>query len=415
MRKIFFIGWNGWGHVNPTLSILKKLAFNNKVVYLNSPCFNDVVKETGVEVINNRYMNLVYKFFDSNELTRKRILSESEFLDATNQFYDKSDYLFILLDQVAKLIERINPDLIIHDSCAHVVKYICKTISIPRISIQTLFAINREMLLKDTFFMEKLYGVHVASTSKELIEKVDIIAKRCEKRTGFYYDYFDTFLCEAGLNLVLTSADFQPYIELLRNNYKFIGNDISYRKEKESMMSVSEKCGKRVLISLGSVLSGLSCYQELYYRIMDKLKDIDAIFILVVGEMQEINKANVPPNFKIVNYVPQLRTLESVDLFITHGGFNSVSEAILNEVPMIVWPQIDDQFINAKQVEEKHLGRVLYDQDIDVDILKNEIINILESNKYKDALHSMKISYKKALEENDIDELLENYCNLMFN
>lgn len=408
--KILFIGWNGWGHVNPTLSILEKLNRNNKVIYLNAPRFNDVVKKTGVKVINNRYMNLVYKFFDSNISTFTKRLSEAEFIDNVTQFYEKTNYLFLLLDQVAKVVDEIKPDLIVHDSCAHVVKYMFRKASIPRISVLTLFAIKREMLLEDKFFLEKLYGLNVDSTNMELIQKVDDIARKCEQRTGFYYDYFDSFSCEEGLNFVLTAKDFQPYTDLIDNKYIYIGNDISYRKDKEDLFVLPNVTCKKVLISLGSVLSGFSYYQDIYCQLIERLKDIEALFILVKGELKEI-KTSIPSNFIVVNSVPQLRTLESVDLFVTHGGFNSVSEAIINEVPMIVLPQIADQYIVAKQVEEKKLGCALWNHEINVDELTSRIKNIIENNLYSKELHVMKRKYIESREAIDLDELINNYCN----
>lgn len=57
--------------------------------------------------------------------------------------------------------------------------------------------------------------------------------------------------------------------------------------------------------------------------------------------------------------VPQLEVLRKTDLFITHGGANSINEAALEGVPMLVIPFFDDQHFCAQAVERTGLGRAL--------------------------------------------------------
>ncbi|KAF8305675.1 hypothetical protein DL93DRAFT_304678 [Clavulina sp. PMI_390] len=52
-------------------------------------------------------------------------------------------------------------------------------------------------------------------------------------------------------------------------------------------------------------------------------------------------------------FAPQMTVLEhpATGWFLTHGGSNSVSEAIINAVPMVLWPCMTDQPIAASQRE----------------------------------------------------------------
>ena len=50
------------------------------------------------------------------------------------------------------------------------------------------------------------------------------------------------------------------------------------------------------------------------------------------------------------------QVLRAASLFITHGGMNSVMEALSLGVPMVVAPQAADQFANAGRVAELGLG-----------------------------------------------------------
>ncbi|MCV5706991.1 UDP-glucosyltransferase, partial [Escherichia coli] len=78
---------------------------------------------------------------------------------------------------------------------------------------------------------------------------------------------------------------------------------------------------------------------------------------LSVGKHIDTNQLkNVPPNFKVYNYVPQLEVLKQANLFITHGGMNSSSESLYFGVPMIVIPVMGDQPIVAQRIEDLKAG-----------------------------------------------------------
>ena len=57
----------------------------------------------------------------------------------------------------------------------------------------------------------------------------------------------------------------------------------------------------------------------------------------------------------VYNWAPQVEILshKSVSAFLTHGGWNSVLEALSHGVPMIGWPMAAEQFFNIKLLEEK--------------------------------------------------------------
>jgi len=57
-----------------------------------------------------------------------------------------------------------------------------------------------------------------------------------------------------------------------------------------------------------------------------------------------------------VMFAPQQMVLQHpvTGWFLTHGGSNSVSEAILNKVPMILWACMTDQPVSASQVSLSH-------------------------------------------------------------
>ena len=71
------------------------------------------------------------------------------------------------------------------------------------------------------------------------------------------------------------------------------------------------------------------------------------------------NGIEVPANVTVHDWLPQRECLSDADLFITHGGANSVKEAIVAQVPMIVMPLGRDQPENGRRIDGHGLGRVV--------------------------------------------------------
>ncbi|MFF9478650.1 glycosyltransferase [Streptomyces sp. NPDC014733] len=63
------------------------------------------------------------------------------------------------------------------------------------------------------------------------------------------------------------------------------------------------------------------------------------------------------PHVRLVDRLAQPLLLECADLLVTHGGYNSVREAIRTGTPMAVLPNFGDQPHNAARVADLGLGR----------------------------------------------------------
>ena len=108
------------------------------------------------------------------------------------------------------------------------------------------------------------------------------------------------------------------------------------------------------------------------------------------------------------NGINQLELLSLSDLFITHGGMNSVSEAIQLNTPMIVMPKGMDQFIVAEQVERTNIGRIIKSNKIDFDELESMVSKILTSPNYKQNIEYIASTYRNTGEDKvAVDKILE--------
>jgi len=65
---------------------------------------------------------------------------------------------------------------------------------------------------------------------------------------------------------------------------------------------------------------------------------------------------NLPENVRVVAHAPQISVLKHARLMITHGGLNSIKEALVHGVPMIAFPLAVDQPGNVARLTYHGLG-----------------------------------------------------------
>jgi UDP:flavonoid glycosyltransferase YjiC (YdhE family) len=110
--------------------------------------------------------------------------------------------------------------------------------------------------------------------------------------------------------------------------------------------------------------------------------------------------------------VPQLQVLPIVDLVITHGGNNTVSEIFYFGKPMIVMPLFNDQYDNAQRIHEKGFGLRLDPYSCDQKELLEGIEKLLSD---KSIAQKMNRISKRIQSENSISklpEMVEGLCEV---
>jgi MGT family glycosyltransferase len=111
-----------------------------------------------------------------------------------------------------------------------------------------------------------------------------------------------------------------------------------------------------VYVSFGSFLSVRA---DVLARVVAALKHLPVRVALAVGSADRDLLGELPENWLVREFLPQVSLLERAALAVTHGGNNSVTESLLFGVPMLVLPFSTDQFTGAAAIEKAGLGRVL--------------------------------------------------------
>jgi MGT family glycosyltransferase len=127
---------------------------------------------------------------------------------------------------------------------------------------------------------------------------------------------------------------------------------------------------------------------------MNALGTLEYKVIMSVGKKCDINLlGEIPDNFIVYNFVPQLEILKRTNIFISHGGFNSVSEALYYGVPVIAIPMVNDQYMTARRLVEIGSGMVLkMDELMEADI-KDAVSIISADRKYNDVCEKIRKSF----------------------
>lgn len=195
------------------------------------------------------------------------------------------------------------------------------------------------------------------------------------------------------LNLVYTLREYQPYEdEFPEKQYKFLGPSIYKRESKEFDFVKTDK--PVIYISLGTVLKGAVSF---FQTCIDAFSQEDVDIIISVGQKFNVKKLkNISSNIHIYSTVPQLQVLEMADVFVTHGGMNSVSEALVYGVPMVVIPFVSDQPVNARCIERLGVGKRMEYTQVNCISLKETFLSVLSDGEIKDNLEKIKTLIDKA-------------------
>jgi zeaxanthin glucosyltransferase len=118
--------------------------------------------------------------------------------------------------------------------------------------------------------------------------------------------------------------------------------------------------GEPVDLDPGRPLVFMSLGSQIYHQprmfemVVDASRGQPWQLVLAMGELA--GTAALPEGVQAVRYAPQLTLLARARALITHGGANSVMEALAHRVPLLVSPICNDQPHNARFVERASAG-----------------------------------------------------------
>ncbi|CAJ1409970.1 unnamed protein product [Effrenium voratum] len=193
-------------------------------------------------------------------------------------------------------------------------------------------------------------------------------------------------------NLVFSIPELQGVVEkhqekrLVSSSFRWVGSTDPELSGREPRVAAEPEAGdepwlvpagvKVIVVSLGSMTvdsrweapehvssTGFVTGRQFSQRLWSELIEFfghrsDVRVILAVGPKEEAVEmlGELPPNVVARRYLDQVAALSHADVFVTHGGFNSIKEGILLAVPMVVVPFCVDQPTNGEAIERQKAG-----------------------------------------------------------
>lgn len=368
MAKIAYVGLPAHGHTNPTLPVMKALVSRgHEVLYYNGESFRTKLAPTGVD----------FRALPDDPLPSEREISEAmhTFINASLMFSEMSRPLTRFM--IAEL-ERERPDLVLYDSAAMWGYVAARSLAIANASFITTFVLDGSQRALGFGTMARFVGSALPHVPR-------LLRWRRSMAREFGPENAEGITAYADLNLVFTSRAFHPENRFVDRRFRFVGPSLDPATRDGTFPFERLQPGIKVYLSLGTI----NHLDPAFYRAaFEAFADHPAQFILSIGRNSDpAALGEIPPNFLVQRYVPQLDILQRVDAFVTHGGMNSVHEGLVYGVPEIVVPHQFEQLLNGKRVAETGAGLLLGDRRpygrVSADELRGALDAVLADPSYR--------------------------------
>ena len=140
-----------------------------------------------------------------------------------------------------------------------------------------------------------------------------------------------------------------------------------------------------IIFSFGSILRSADLPSDVRRLFLSTFARLKQRVIMKWEDNSKLGKDDlIPSNVKFMTWLPQQDLLghPKVRLFITHGGLNSIQEAVYHKVPLIILPFIVDQPINARKAQSEGFAIHLEWQKLTEDVFYDAIQQILSDSRF---------------------------------
>ena len=187
--------------------------------------------------------------------------------------------------------------------------------------------------------------------------------------------------------IVYTSSEFQPCADTFSDKYAFVGPSI--RPATENIEKTNDVL---IYISMGTVNNDLLPF---YRTCIAAFADSPYQVILSTGDQIDRSAlGTLPDNITALPHVDQIAVLQKADVFLSHCGMNSASESLYFGVPLVLFPQTNEQGGVAARVAE--LGAGLKLEKADAAPIRTAVDAVLQTPSYRANAQNIRESFLRC-------------------
>ena len=370
MAKGLVIGLPLLGHMTPLLALIRELVElgDEVVVYCTAP-FAARIEETGAR----------FRPYQPGQL------------DDLTRLPERTEQLSWLLMRIAEdVLEADLPsmraeraDYIVTDSVAPWGQWLAPLLRVPVVTSVTTFAINRHVLAFAAAQGVRPKSFRLVLSKLRHVASAMVLRRALSKRHGVKGPgVLRTVFGTSDLNIVYTSRAFQPCAETFDDTFQFVGPPVGSRDEATDFPWPAAAL-PLVYVSLGTLFNADATF---YRQCFEAFRGEPVQVVMAVGSRVSIGALGTAPgNFTIASSVPQLLVLQRAAAFVTHGGMNSVSESLRFAVPMVTVPQMAEQEIVGRRVEQLGAGVYLAKRDVSPESLRTALRRLLTEPAFRES------------------------------
>lgn len=378
MAKFAFIVPPLTGHINPTLSLgAGLLGRGHEVAWISLDASLEAKLPAGGKLLLAGFQG-TDQDGQNNEQYLHQISQKVVYgIESVKFLYDEvliplNRYMF---RGIIPLLERYNPDLVIHDH-----QLFAGAVAAYQQKIPYATSVTAPAAVK---MMDDLPKVHEWEVNKMMALQQELGVQ--EERL---------LACSGALTLVFTSKDFFGEMEL-PGSYQFVGPVVQHRSgtvpfnwEQFHQLPSYPK----VLVSIGTTFDHQH-KKEFFSKVSAALGN-ELLSVIVVSDPGLFDQW--PSNFLVTERVPQLEILPHLDAVVCHGGHNTVSETLLQGLPMVVIPIAYDQSQVAGRVVQVGSGLRLNFKRFRAEHLQTALWEVLNNPSFREAAGRIRSSFEQA-------------------
>ncbi|WP_437080316.1 macrolide family glycosyltransferase [Streptomyces sp. enrichment culture] len=375
MSTVAFVNVALRGHINPTLPVVAELARRgHTVTYHTTAAFEPDVEAAGATVF--RYPG------DGPPLAGPPTpVTLLEQLART---------ALETLPSVLSDLRRTRPDVVVHGAACPWGPVTAAELGVPAVSLFTTMAFGRGVPSPARASWTLLAEALTRPRSLLGYIRARLLLTRRYRTGGL--PLVDLVNARQALNLVFTSRAFQPEAASFDRAYRFVGPGVGARPSDPTFPFGTLR-PPVLYVSLGTVFdAGPSVLRSLAAA----LAPLGGTVVVATGRTDPAALGTLPDNVLARRFVPQPELLERAELFVTHGGMNSVNEALYAGVPVLVVPQGADQPQVARRVTELGAGLTVRPEAVTEAAVHALARRLLTEPRFREAAAALRTAQRQA-------------------